>query len=232
MTNYKLFCDESCHLQNDKADVMVLGALLVPADKVQHFNKSIKYLRHKYNYQNEIKWTKLHSKQLDFYKALIDLYFSDDEYHFKSTVVLNKQVLDHESFNRGEHSEFYYKMFYYTLRDFLKNGNGYKIYLDYMDSLGGEKSKKLIEVLQNGTYWQIDAEAYIIQSHESQLIQLCDLFIGAIAYKNRSDIEKTSEIKMHVIDYLEEKAGSGLDDATSQWEVKFNIFRFSPRVGK
>lgn len=229
MSNYKIFCDESCHLEHDKADVMVLGALLVPEEKVQALNKTIKYLRHQHNYHNEIKWTKLHSKQLDFYKALIDLYFSDGDFHFKTTIVLDKHNLDHEKFNRGGHNEFYYKMFYYTLRDFLKENNAYKIYLDYMDSLGGEKAKKLVDVLQAGTYWQIDAKANIIHSYEAQLIQLCDLFIGAVAYKNRSDIGKTSVIKNQIVAYLEEKTGGGLDYATSQWEEKFNIFRFLPR---
>jgi len=232
MPNYKIFCDESCHLQHDKADVMVLGALLIPEEKVQNLNKTIKYLRHQYNYHNELKWTKLHAKQIDFYKALIDLYFSDDDYRFKTTVVLDKHQLNHETFNRGGHNEFYYKMFYYTLRDFLKEGNSYKIYLDYMDSLGGQKSKKLMDVLQNGTYWQIEAKAYIIHSYESQLIQLCDLLIGAVAYKNRSDIEKKSQVKNQIIEYLEEKTGGGLDYATPQWEEKFNIFRFLPRKVK
>lgn len=227
MTAYKIFCDESCHLEHDKADVMVLGALLVPEAKLEQLNRKIKFLRHQYNYHNEIKWTKLHSQQFGFYKALIDAYFEGSDFNFKATVVLNKKKLNHEAFNRGGHNEFYYKMFYYTLRDFLKLENQYKIYLDYMDTLGAEKAKKLTEVLQAGINSKIDT--YIIHSYEAQLIQLCDLFIGAIAYKNRTDIEMTSTIKKKIVAYLEEKIDGGLDYATPQWEEKFNIFRFLPR---
>ena len=140
---------------------------------------------------------------------------------------MNKKKLNHEAFNRGGHNEFYYKMFYYTLRDFLKPDKQYKIYLDYMDTLGGAKAKKLTEVLKAGTNSKIDT--YIIHSYEAQLIQLCDLFIGAIAYKNRTDIEMHSLIKKRIIAYLEEKVDGGLDYATPQWEEKFNIFRFLPR---
>jgi len=57
MTIYKIFCDESCHLEHDKADVMVLGALLVPETKLEQLNRKIKFLRHQHNYHNEIKWT-------------------------------------------------------------------------------------------------------------------------------------------------------------------------------
>ena len=33
MTEYNLYCDESCHLEHDDSDVMVLGALIIPKDK-------------------------------------------------------------------------------------------------------------------------------------------------------------------------------------------------------
>lgn len=33
MTEYNLYCDESCHLENDDSNVMVLGALILPKDK-------------------------------------------------------------------------------------------------------------------------------------------------------------------------------------------------------
>lgn len=216
-------------MEHDGSNVMVLGAVFVPEEKVEKLNRDIKFLRHQHNYHNEIKWTKLHGKQFEFYKSIINLFFSDTDFKFKATVVLNKHYLDHEKFNRGGHNEFYYKMFYYALRDFLKSGNRYKIYLDYMDTLGSAKAKKLLDVLQAGAFWSTDSSIHIIHSYEAQIIQLCDLLIGAIAYKNRTDIEKTSLLKQQIVGYLEEKSGGLIDYATPQWEEKFNIFRFSPR---
>ena len=139
-----------------------------------------------------------------------------------------KSSLDHEFFNEGSHNTFYYKMFYYTLRDFLSSDNEYRIYLDYMDTLGAEKTKTLCDVLQKQTNWNLSVNAYIIQSHESQIIQLCDLLIGAVSYRNRSDIEHSSIIKMRIVEYLENKLGHALDYTTKPWERQFNIFRFSP----
>lgn len=230
LSRYKLFCDESCHLEHDNSDVMVLGTICCAEESVEVINRQIKTLRYQHNYQSELKWTKLHSKQIAFYKALIDLFLDTEALRFKATVVLNKKALNHEQFNQGSHNNFYYKMFYYTIRDYLIAGNHYKIYLDYMDTQGRDKALKLMDVLQNGTPGNIDIAAYIIRSHESQLIQLCDLLIGALSYINRTDIAHESRVKNELVDYLKIKLCHRLDLATPPWEQKFNIFRFSPRA--
>lgn len=226
---YKIFCDESCHLQHDGADIMVLGALHCTAEKATQLNKHIKWLRHEHNYHNELKWTKLVTKQWPFYKALIDLVIDTDELRFKTTVVQQKNKLNHDQYNAGSHNNFYYKMFYYTLRDFLEVNGQYRIYLDYMDTLGGEKVAELCRVLQNSTNWHLDVDAFVIQSYEAQLIQICDLLIGAVSYQNRTDIEHSSEIKQKIVDYLQQRLGYLLNINTPPWEAKFNIFRFMPR---
>lgn len=227
--HYKLFCDESCHLEHDTSDVMVLGTICCPEEHVEAINRQIKTLRYQHNYKTELKWTKLHTKQIDFYKALIDLFLETDALRFKATVVINKKSLNHEQFNQGSHNNFYYKMFYYALRDFLVTGNQYKIYLDYMDTQGRDKARKLMDVLHNANYGQVDITTYIIRSYESQLIQLCDLLIGALSYVNRADIAHESKVKNELVAYLQLKLCRSLDIGTPPWEQKFNIFRFSPR---
>ncbi|MEZ5470620.1 MAG: hypothetical protein R3E90_02475 [Marinicella sp.] len=62
----------------------------------------------------------MNKAQLSLYEDLIDLFVKDAEVFFKATVVLNKHLLDHDKFNAGSHSDFYYKMAYYTMRDYLK----------------------------------------------------------------------------------------------------------------
>jgi len=226
---YKIFCDESCHLEHDGADVMVLGALHCSAEKSVQLSKHIKWLRHKHNYKPELKWNKLNKHQWPLYKDLIDLVVDDLDVFFKATVIRNKQKLNHAQFNAGSHSNFYYKMFYFTLRDFFIEGNTYRIYLDYMDTLGGEKTRKLCEVLQNESFGQVDASATIVQSREVQLVQLCDLLIGAVSWQNRTDIAHQSPIKKQFVTYLQEKIHHSLDCSTPPWEKQFNVFRFVPR---
>lgn len=229
MTIYKIFCDESCHLEHDHADIMVLGALFCSAEKAIELSKKIKSLKAKHHYRPELKWAKLNKHEWLLYKDLIDLMINDIDVYFKATVVANKHALDHQTYNQNSHNDFYYKMFYYTLRDFLEVGNTYRIYLDFMDTHGSYKSKKLSEVLQNGTYWQLKTEFTIIRSHESVIMQLCDLMIGAIGYKNRSDIEKLSPIKNQFVEYLEQSLQKPLNVGTPPWEKQFNIFKFQPK---
>jgi uncharacterized protein (UPF0333 family) len=101
--------------------------------------------------------------------------------------------------------------------------NEYKIYLDYKDINGGKRIKELQKRLGRNAN---KCDIYIIHSQESQILQLCDLFIGAISYKNRDDIEKNSEIKNFIISYVESKTRFELI-STPPWEEKFNIFKWN-----
>ncbi len=71
---YKIFCDESNYMLHDTSDIMVNGALKIDEASLLQAKKHIKYLRHKYNYRTEIKWTKLIAK---LYKELIDYFFEN-----------------------------------------------------------------------------------------------------------------------------------------------------------
>jgi hypothetical protein len=213
----KIFCDESCHLEHDSSNVMVFGAIYCVAEEVEAISRAIKALRQEHNYHTEIKWTKLAKRHWSFYQALLDLVLDDNSMRFKVTVVENKKMLDHEQYNDGSHGTFYYKMAYYTLRDFIERGKVHRIYLDYMDTLGATKAKKLAEVLLNSCYGNATIEAHVIRSHESQLIQLCDLLIGAVAYANRTDIQKSSVTKLQIVRHLEEKLSRQLTAGTPPW---------------
>lgn len=208
---------------------MALGALCCDAGEVEAVISKIKKLRLLHNYQNEIKWTKLIRKQLPFYKELIDLFIESPSLRFKATIVQNKSNLDHEQYNEGSHGTFYYKMFFFTLKSFLQQGQSYRIYMDYMDTHGATKSAVLSDVLNSKMHGSIRLGVHINRSHESQLIQFCDLLIGAIGYKNRSDIRKESVIKNEIISHIEARLGRALNYGTPPWEEKLNIFMFSPR---
>jgi len=217
---YKIFCDESNHLLNTKSNLMVNGAILAKESEIEQINRDIKYLKYKHNYYNELKWTKLLNSKRHFYTELID-YFFDNEMKFKATFIPNKKENVHKLYGNS-HDEFYYIVYFYTIRNFLNPSDEYKIYLDYKDINGGKRIRKLENTLGQQAK---KCNIYIIQSQESQILQLCDIFIGAIGYKNRIDIEKKSEIKLFIIDYIEEKLGYPLI-STAPWVDKFNIFRW------
>lgn len=220
LMQYKIFCDESNHLLNTKSNLMVNGAILAKESKIEQINRDIKYLKYKHDYYNELKWTKLLNSKKEFYKELID-YFFEAEMKFKATFIPNKKENVHKVYGNS-HDKFYYIVYFYTMRNFINPSDEYKIYLDYKDINGGKRIRELEKTLGQQAK---KCNIYIIQSQESQILQLCDLFIGAIGYKNRIDIEKKSEIKLFIIDYIEEKLGYPLI-STAPWVDKFNIFRW------
>jgi len=229
MSKYKIFCDESNHLSSDTSNLMVIGGILCPTLEVESVNRYIKHLKHKHNANNELKWTKLNNNKKEFYRELLEFFFSRVNTKFNAQIVINKSNLNHAKYNDGEADKFYYKMYYYALLPFLEVNEDFNIFIDYKDTKGGQRAKKLNEVIHNTFYGNINCEFTIIHSHESQIMQLTDIMIGAISYKNREDIEHKSEIKNFIIDTIEELNGASLDISSPEWEEKFRIFRFVPR---
>ncbi|KIM02927.1 MAG: DUF3800 domain-containing protein [Sulfuricurvum sp.] len=226
---YKIFCDESNHLHNDKSDLMVIGGIGCPSESVEFVNRTIKHLKHKHNAMGELKWTKLNNNKKAFYKELLEFFFSSVDLRFNAQVVLNKSRLNHNQYNEGEADIFYYKMYYFALLPFFKVDDTYNIFMDYKDTKGGQRVAELKKIIYNTFYGNIDVDFTIIHSHESQIMQLADVMIGAIGYKNRQDIKHESEIKNFIIATIEELGGISLDVSTPLWEEKFRIYRFTPR---
>ena len=45
-----VYCDESCHLQNDDQKVMVLGAIWCPLDKTREISTRIREIKQKHGF--------------------------------------------------------------------------------------------------------------------------------------------------------------------------------------
>lgn len=229
---YNIYCDESCHILHDHNDIMALGSVTVPKEKVRAISKDIRKIKHEYNCNGELKWTKVSRKNALFYIALVDYFFSNEDLSFRSLIVRKKNSLDHEQFNAGSHDSFYYKMYFYLIRNIVENriDHKFEVYIDIKDTRSGEKVYKLNEVLANNFYDFEKKQVSKIQqirSHESELLQLADLLLGAITYENRS--LHGNPAKLAIVQKIKDQLGISLQDSTPPWETKFNLFHFSPR---
>jgi hypothetical protein len=150
-------------------------------------------------------------------------------------IIKEKQKLDHEEYNQGDSNLFYYKSVYHLLNNTYLNpiDNQYRVMLDIKDTRGRNRLKKINEVFIN-KYQGKSPFIYFqhIHSHESDFIQLTDLFIGAICYKARGENQKegASKVKIEIIKYLEEKTGYSIIEETKPWISKFNIFDFQQKT--
>ena len=226
---YNVYCDESCHLEHDGQPIMALGAVWCPTDDVRRLSDAIREFKVKHNARGELKWIKVSPKQLNFYLDLVNYVFVTPELHFRCLIVENKARLDHELFNASSHDAFYYKMYYYLLRNILTAGCTFKVYVDIKDTRSQQKVVTLKEVLCNSTR-EINscdiARIQQVRSHESELLQLADFLLGAVSYVNRS--LAGSAAKCAIADAIQQRAHHELAKTTPPWEPKFNVFVFSP----
>lgn len=210
---------------------MVLGALWCPDTITKKISRDIKALKEKHNLNPnfEIKWTKVSAAKADFYLDVVDYFFQNQALRFRAVVVPDKEQLDHARFHQ-DHNTFYYKMFFYVLKNIIESNNSYNIYLDIKDTLGIEKIEKLRRVLHNDRY-EFDRESINriqhIRSHEVQQLQLTDLFIGALGYVHRGLSENHG--KVQVINRIKHHTNRELLKSTLPTEGKFNIFVWEPR---
>ncbi len=229
-----IYCDESCHLENDNQKSMVLGALWCPKVKAEIYNNEISEIKKKHNLSQffEIKWSKVSNAKVDFYRELIDYYFIKEDLGFRAWVIPDKSILNHDT-HFQTHDDWYYKMYFYLLRNIISSEQIYHIYLDIKDSRSKEKLKNLHQILSNVNY---DFNRSIIQkmqhvhSHDICLLQMSDLFLGAISYHFRN--LKTNSAKLDLIKRIANKSGFSLNKSTLPTEKKLNLFIWNPVNGE
>ena len=223
---FNIYCDESCHLEHDRQQVMVLGAVWCPLEKSREIAVRIREIkaRHGLKVDFEIKWTKVSPAQVRFYLDIVDYFFDDDDLHFRALIVPDKSLLRHKEYNQT-HDEFYYKMYFDLLKILLSPQARYRIYLDIKDTRGGRKVEKLHDVLSNNLYdfrREIIERVQIVRSHEVEILQLADLLIGAVSYVNRA--LQSSTAKLALIERMRERSGYDLTRTTLFREEKVNLF--------
>lgn len=231
MSEYHIYCDESCHLEKDGFDLMTLGAIWCPKDKVKEISDRIAAIKNEYGVKShiELKWTKISKPKLGMYLKIIDYFFDDDDLHFRGLVATGKNSLSHKELLQT-HDDWYYKMYFNLIKNIFTSGNHYSIFLDHKDTLGSVKVRKLREVLSKSIYdfdRNIVRAANIVTSDSSTCLQLADLFSGALSYINRNI--DTSEAKKAIVDKIKERSHRSLITSTLPSEQKFNVFIWKPQ---
>jgi len=231
MDLFNVYCDESCHLENDGETAMTLGAVWCPASRAKQSAADLRDLKagHGMGRSFETKWTKVSPAGYHFYEAVIDYFFNQPDLHFRALVAHHKSRLRHDQFGQT-HDTWYYKMYFQLLSVILDPTSRYAIYLDIKDTRSVSKLRKLGEVLCNNMYdfdRQIIARVQAVRSHEVEHVQLADLLTGIVSAANRKSAESTA--KNQLISRVRERSGYDLTRTTLLREDKVNIFRWDPQ---
>lgn len=225
-----IYCDESCHLEHDDSNIMIIGGVWCNKSNIKEVSEKIKALKIKYEIKPnfEVKWVKVAPNKIEFYSELLKLFFENDDMHFRCLIVSDKSKLRHNAFGQ-DHNTFYDKMYYYMLCSIIDSNESYNIYVDIKDTHTNEKCNILKKYLRNKYR---DYEHRIIQkiqpvnSAEIQLMQLVDILIGIISYLNRG--LNGSNAKIRLVNEMKQYSGLSLDHSTSLFSKKVNIFVWDP----
>jgi len=122
---FNFYCDESCHLENDRMPYFMLAYTSVAYNQVKNHKDRIKQIREKHHFYSEIKWSKVSHSKLPFYNEIVE-YFFESDLKFRALIV-NKQQIKNEQFNQN-YDEFYYKMYYQLLNHKIDMEKQYNVY--------------------------------------------------------------------------------------------------------
>lgn len=223
-----IYCDESCHLENDNEQVMGLGAVCCPTKYSKQINHELKWLKKQYGMPDgyELKWTKVGIGKIEYYTAVIEYFEANPYLRFRGYIVPNKKVIDHSVVPGQTHDEWYYKMYYGLLKPLVEGiTDKYRIYIDIKDTNGYQKVQNLKSILCKGVGDACEERIERIQevrSDEVELLQLADFILGAIVFANR-DVHE-SKAKNRVVDELREQTGYSLGGSTSYNSHKINLW--------
>jgi hypothetical protein len=222
-----VYCDESCHLEHDRQPAMALGAVWCSLDHVRSATERIREIKAKHGLQprSEVKWTKLSPGNLPLYLDLLDYFFDTESLNFRC-LVAHKEGLRHGDYSQT-HDDWYYKMYFTMLQVILEPHSCFYIYLDIKDTRSAAKVRHLHDVLGHSLYdfsRDIVTRMQTVRSHESELLQIADILIGALSAANREGIE--SPAKKAFIERLRRRSGYSLTRSTLLREKKFNVFHW------
>ncbi|WP_055665429.1 DUF3800 domain-containing protein [Desnuesiella massiliensis] len=232
-----IYCDESCHLELSEKNpneqrAIVLGGISCPRDLIKDISIHIREMKAKHNIgmYNEVKWTKVSNNKLQFYLELVNYFFSNDNLKFRTVVFQDKAKLNYTKYS---HDELYYWMYFFLLREMINPIENNSVYIDKKDTRGGKKILKLQQKLRDEKLdfkAEIVEKIQIINSKDSELMQIADILIGAVSYANRKMEElNPGSAKSELVELIRSKTKYSLLKTTLRQEQKFNIFIWESR---
>ncbi|WP_299047641.1 DUF3800 domain-containing protein [uncultured Polaribacter sp.] len=213
---FNIYCDESCHIENDHKKFMFLGSVSSAYNQIKLHTENINDLKKKHNFYAEIKWSKVSKSKLRFYLDLVDYFFATD-LQFR-TVGVEKSKINNDDFNQ-DYDDFYYKMYYYLLNHNLSSLYKYNVYLDIKDTLSAYKVNKLKDILN--TKFGVFRNVQNIRSHESIIMQMADFLMGAISYLH-NDEHQQNKAKVQIIKKIQQHCNEDL--SKTNYSKKMNLF--------
>lgn len=225
--DFNIYCDESRHTSDAADHYLAIGALSCPRDAKPELARRIRLMQIKHGARGEFGWSKVAPGKAAFFAELTEFFLHQPDLRFRC-LVTDRQALKHEEFNDGDKELGFYKLYYQTLIHWLEPGNTYHVYLDWQQNAGQKRFSDLRATLER----KLTGRAKLaclepVSSHELPLLQLTDLFIGAVGYAWNQ--RNTSQAKLEFCARLAKDLGKDSLAFSSPWkssDPKFNVFNW------
>ncbi|MET0154762.1 MAG: DUF3800 domain-containing protein [Rickettsiales bacterium] len=226
---FEVYCDESnqdifTQEKRNRLRYMTIGSLWIPADIRADAKRKIRTARERHKKFGEMKWRKVSPASLDFYKEIIDLFFSyGKEMRFRC-IAVEADKINWEMHGNNKELGFY-KFYYQMLHHWIFDFNEYVIFCDHYTN----KNRREAQVLQSClSHANLSAKIESVQSLASRniaLMQLADILLG-VASARMNDSFNKGGAKEELILHTERKLDRDLCP-TFKNEEKFNIFKIN-----
>lgn len=229
--DFEVYCDESGLEALTRKDAHLftgIGGIWIPAEHRTTLKQGIAAIKEKYNIKGELKWQKFSPAYYDLYKEIIDFFFLSGYIRFR-VVLIEAAKIDHIKFNNEDAELGFYKFYYQLLHHWIFDFNQYNIFLDLKINRNKGRLHELKKVLDNANLTSDIKQVQGLPSEQSLGIQLADVLTGLIVAKFNNEI--TSNAKLSLIQYVEEKYLGKPISATPKWEEKLNVFRMNLKGG-
>jgi len=230
---YNIYCDES-RVENLESRKMVIGAVFVSKKEKQRVVTELKSIFTKNDFNFELKWTKTSKRFFVFYRDIID-YFLQEQFLKFRCIVVDKGKINLKDFHKNDQELAFFKFYYLMLREKLKDGKEYYVFLDKKPTRDKNRVRALFFFLNSFALGKRShcairhMQAY--DSKEILLLQICDFLTGLVAYEANQKNKKG--VKAEIVAYLKDKAEIKSFDKSTFWsEEKFNIFIWDNKYEK
>ncbi len=234
-TAYNIYIDESS-IDNPKNQFMIIWGLFLKRDLRHQVREEIKIIKKNYNFNIELKRSKINKKVIEPVKKILDTFFEyvDSDLWFHC-IVVDKRKVDYKLYHNDDKELAFYKFIYHLLKHKFSYNTDYYLFLDFKQTRVNERILNLKQRLSSHVYFESKntklqhVQAY--DSSENTLLQISDLLIGAVWYCYNWYFDKkvgNSDAKKEIVEYILSKLHkSDLKFASLPSEKKFNIYKIN-----
>ncbi|GBE31019.1 hypothetical protein BMS3Bbin04_02060 [bacterium BMS3Bbin04] len=224
---FDVYCDESqpdlLSSEFPKYKYLVIGSLWLQTEFRENMKQRLHGLRETHRIGAEFKWQKVSTSRSDFFKSLIDLFFSEGAALRFRCILVDNALVDLDRFHDNDHELGFYKFYYQLIKPWILDHNDYNIFLDHKQNKALDRLPILKRCLSYSNITSSVSNLQAIRSEESVLIQFTDFITGIVSSHMNNSIVSSSA-KKELIQYFQTKLGHELRP-TSRSENKVNIFR-------